>query len=73
MTTDRFCCVDREHTLTVNIVLAMIALRQPGVLPASVDHRENPVKSMFSGNKRQRWKQNRCPTGNADAGVVGII
>lgn len=55
MTTDAFWgakWVEEVHEALANAMLGLIALHVLGVVVASVTHRENLVKSMFTGRKR---------------------
>ena len=55
MTTDTFWGVDwveELHELAVWSALGLIALHLGGVIFASLEHKENLVKSMFTGKKR---------------------
>jgi len=55
MTTDAFWgveWVEETHKITVNVALGLIALHVAGVVFASIEHRENLVRSMFTGRKR---------------------
>lgn len=44
--------VEDVHVMTVNFTLVLIALHVVGVLFASLEHRENLIKSMITGWKR---------------------
>lgn len=55
MTLDRFWgqkWIEEVHEAATYGVLALIALHVLGVVLASIEHRENLVKSMFTGRKR---------------------
>jgi cytochrome b len=55
MTTNAFWgieWVEEAHEAAVNIALGLIALHILGVVLASVEHRENLVRSMMTGRKR---------------------
>jgi cytochrome b len=43
--------VERTHKLLVNLSLALVVLHVSGVIFSSIRHRENLVKSMFTGKK----------------------
>jgi cytochrome b len=56
MTTDAFWgveWVEELHESTVYVTLGLIALHVGGVVLASIEHRENLVRSMFTGLKRR--------------------
>ena len=56
MTTDQFWGVDwveTAHEIAVNLTLGLIVLHIAGVILASVEHKENLVKSMVTGFKRK--------------------
>ena len=56
-TTDAFWgvrWVRETHEIAVNITLAAIFLHVVGVIFASVEHRENLVKAMVTGKKKER-------------------
>lgn len=55
MTTDAFWgveWVEEVHETTVYVTLGLIALHVGGVVLASIEHRENLVRAMFTGMKR---------------------
>ena len=55
MTTDAFWGVEwleEVHVTTVYVTLGLIALHVAGVVLASIEHRENLVRAMFTGMKR---------------------
>ena len=55
MTTDAFWgveWVEAAHGAAVNVTLVLIGLHLAGVAVASVEHRENLVRAMFTGRKR---------------------
>lgn len=55
MTTDAFWgveWVEEVHTTMVYVTLGLIALHVGGVALASIEHRENLVRAMFTGMKR---------------------
>lgn len=55
MTTDAFWgveWVEAAHEAAVNMMLVLIGLHLAGVAAASVEHRENLVRAMFTGCKR---------------------
>lgn len=55
MTTDAYWgsqLVEDIHVAFTNVTIALIAIHIFGVLVASFEHRENLVKSMFTGRKR---------------------
>jgi cytochrome b len=56
MTTDQFWgieWVEEAHSLLVWGTLALIGLHVAGVLLASFEHKENLIRSMFTGKKRR--------------------
>ena len=57
MTTDAYWgskALEEVHEALANIMLALIALHVLGVIVASVEHGENLVKSMVTGQKRSQ-------------------
>ena len=57
MTTDAFWgieWVEDAHEVLVNVTLGLVVLHVAGVAFASVEHRENLVRSMLNGWKRRR-------------------
>jgi cytochrome b len=56
MTMDRFWGVkwiETVHETATYATLGLIALHVAGVILASVEHKENLIKSMFTGRKRK--------------------
>ena len=56
MTTDKFWGVDwveTAHELFVNLTLGLVVFHIAGVIFASIEHKENLVKSMVTGLKRE--------------------
>ncbi len=57
MTTDAYAtskALEEVHEALANIMLVLIALHVLGVIVASVEHGENLVKSMVTGQKRSQ-------------------
>ena len=55
MTTDAFWgveWVEETHETLVYMTLALVVLHVGGVILASIEHKENLVRSMFTGRKR---------------------